>query len=755
MLGHLGRGAARHHWAVIGVWLVALVVLGLGAGRSGGHTKDVFSIPGTESQRAVSVLRHSFPAADAATAQVVFRAPSGTLVDPAAVAAINETVARLAKVPGVTHVSDPTSPLFASTMASDHKIAYATVAFETDATAVPEHTFANLQAAAAPARAAGLEVQYGGAVIDAVNPPTSAISQHADQIGLAMAVIILIIALGSVVSMVVPITLALFALTCSTLITQILEAHFTIGSVAPVLGTMIGLGVGIDYSLFIVSRHRQNLAAGMAPDEAVGMALATSGSAVLFAAITVCIALCGLALVRIPYVTTLGFTAAIYVAVAVAAALTLLPAMLGLLGRHVTAWSLPWAKRHQAEQADGMKTVSGRWAHEVARRPIVFGLISLVVLLVLATPLFSIHLGFPSDSSAPSAITQHKAYELLDQGFGPGSNGPLLVVATLPASPKSDPAVAADLQRLSAAVAQAPGVAHATPPVTDPDGRVAIIAVTPSTSPTAAATADLVHHLRDQVIPDATRGGAVAADQVMVGGSTATDVDLTQVITDRLLPFIGGVILGAFLLLMMVFRSLFVPFKAAVMNLLSIGAAYGVIVAIFQWGWGRGAIGLDEVVPIVAFVPVMMFAILFGLSMDYEVFLLSRIREDYDRTGDSHQSVVNGLAATARVITAAALIMISVFLAFVTNPSPTVKMIGLGMAAAVFIDATIVRMILVPSTMELAGRINWWCPAWLDRILPHINVDRPQEPVPPPPPVSPTAADPAAEVEPTDSVPVA
>jgi putative drug exporter of the RND superfamily len=372
------------------------------------------------------------------------------------------------------------------------------------------------------------------------------------------------------------------------------------------------------------------------------------------------------------------------------------------------------------------------------------------VLVVLALPVFGIHLGIPSDSSAPSATTQYKAYALLDQGFGPGSNGPLLVVASLPASPKTDPAVAADLEKLTTAIAQAPGVAHAGPALTDADGRVALLAVTPTTSPTSPATADLVRLLRNQVIPEATRSGAVATDQVLVGGATATDVDLTQVITARLFPFIAGVIIGAFLLLMMVFRSLFVPFKAAVMNLLSIGAAYGVIVAIFQWGWGKGAIGLETVIPIVAFVPVMMFAILFGLSMDYEVFLLSRIREDYDRTGDSHQSVVNGLAATARVITAAALIMISVFLAFVTNPSPTVKMIGLGMAAAVFIDATIVRMVLVPSTMELAGKVNWWIPHWLDRILPHINVDQPT----PPTSGSPDAVEAPVVDSPPPSVPV-
>ncbi len=736
MLERVGRGAARHHWWVIGAWVLAAVVLIAVAGAGHGRTKDVFTIPGTQSQRAVDVLSRDFPQANDATAQVVFRSPSGPLTAPASAAVVGQAVARLEKVPGVVTVTNPTSPLFADTLAPDHSIGYASVVFSQSATQLPHDTFRRLEAAVAPATAGGIQVRLGGSVVDVLNQPTSAISQNADKIGLAIAVIILLVALGSVVSMLVPISLALFALTCSSLLLQILEAHVTVGTVAPVLGTMIGLGVGIDYSLFIVSRHRQNLDEGMAPDEAAGRALATSGSAVLFAALTVCIALCGLALIRIPYVTTLGFSAALFVLVTVLAALTLLPAMLGLLGHHIFAWSLP----HVGSNGASSGRLAGRWAAEVGRRPIIFCVASLVVLLALASPLLHIQLGFPSDSSAPASTTQHQAYELIGRGFGPGANGPLLLVVSLPHAPQADPGTQADLGRLAAAVARTPGVQSVSRPLVNPAGTVAVAQITPRTSPTDPATTALVRRLRDTVVPAATGTGTIRADQVLVGGATATAIDLTDLIQARLFPFIAGVILGAFVLLTMVFRSLFVPFKAAVMNLLSIGAAYGVIVAIFQWGWGKQVIGLEQAVPIVAFVPVMMFAILFGLSMDYEVFLLSRIREDYDRTGDSHTSVVNGLAATARVITAAALIMISVFLAFVTNPSPTVKMIGLGMAAAVFIDATIVRMILVPATMELAGRINWWCPRWLDRILPHINIDPPQPPPRPTEPGSPEAA---------------
>jgi putative drug exporter of the RND superfamily len=726
MLDRLGQGAARHHWAVIGGWIAAAVILTVIAAGHGGQTHDVFTIPGTQSQRAVDVLARDFPAANGATAQVVFRSRSGPLTNPKPAAAIAATVAGLGKVPHVKAVTDPTSPLFASELSPDKTIGYATVAFGTDVAGLPADTFAALQRAGVPADRAGLDVEYGGEVVDVLNPPKSAISDHADEIGLAIAVVILIIALGSVVSMAVPITLALFALTCSSLVLKILEAHATIGLVAPILGTMIGLGVGIDYSLFIVSRHRQNLVDGMDVEASAGRALATSGSAVLFAAITVCMALCGLALLRIPYVTTLGFSAAMYVAITVLAAMTLLPAMLGLLGTRIGALAVG-----HRDATEPKATLSARWAAQVARRPIAFCGISLAILLLCASPLFSIHLGFPTDASAPSSTTQRRAYDLMQQGFGPGANGPLLMVASLPHAPKSDPALQTDLDRLAKAVGAAKGVAAASAPILSPDGTVAIVEVTPKTSPNDPATTTLVRSLRSEVVPAATATGAISSDRVVIGGATAENIDLADILQARLFAFIGCVIAGAFVLLTMVFRSLFVPFKAAVMNVLSIGAAYGVIVAVFQWGWAKDVIGLQETVPIIAFVPVMMFAILFGLSMDYEVFLLSRIREDFDRTGDSRQSVVNGLAATARVISAAALIMISVFLAFVTNPSPTVKMIGLGMAAAVFIDATIVRMMLVPATMELAGKINWWCPAWLDRMLPHIEIDRPAPTVDP------------------------
>jgi RND superfamily putative drug exporter len=723
MLERLGRGAARRHRIVIGLWIVAAVVLGVVASRNGGQTRDVFTIPGTQSQQAFDLLEQRFPAANGASAQVVFQSTNGTLTSSADLAAINAAVSNLGRLPGAIGVTNPTQPTFAGDISPDQTIAYATVAFSSNVTALPKTTMDALTQATAPAVQAGLDVQYGGAVVDYFNQPQSSISDHADEIGLGIAVIILLVALGSVVSMAVPISLALIALACSNLLLKIIEAHLTVGQVAPILGTMIGLGVGIDYSLFIVSRHRQNLAEGMDVETAAGRALATSGSAVLFAAVTVCLALGGLDLLRIPYVTTLGLAAAMYVAVTVVAALTLLPALLGLLGRRIDALSI-----HHRDEADPGRTLSARWADQVARRPVLFCVVSLALLLAMAFPLVRIQLGFSSDASAPTSTTQRQAYDLLAQGFGPGVNGPLLVVIPLDASSPTA-ATTTQLAALSSAIASTPGVAKATPAIPSPQGTAAIIEVTPETAPTDPATTALVRTLRAGTIPGVMSAGAASGvGQPVVGGVTAAYIDLTDLIEARLFPFIGGVVLGAFLLLMMVFRSLFVPFKAAVMNLLSIGAAYGFVVAVFQWGWAKGLIGLQETVPIVAFVPVMMFAILFGLSMDYEVFLLSRIREDFDRTGDSHASVVRGLASTARVITSAALIMISVFLAFVTNPSPTVKMIGLGMAVAVFVDASVVRMMLVPATMEIAGRWNWWIPRWLDRVLPHINVDRAEPP---------------------------
>ena len=534
-----------------------------------------------------------------------------------------------------------------------------------------------------------------------------------------------------------PLIVALLGVTIGTLVLTIIATGTTVGTVAPILGTMIGLGVGIDYSLLIVSRFRQERDEGQAVHDAIGRSVGTAGSASLFAGMCVAIALCGLWFAGVPYVSTLGFSAALFVAVMGMAALTLLPALLGILGPHINRLRvLPRSKKVKAEGTGFWY----RWGHEVARRAWWFLVASLIVLLLLAAPALSMRLGFTTDADAPVGYTQRTAYDLVAQGFGAGENGPLLLTLSLPkATAATESADLAAAEKLLAAIKATKGIASVTPPLPNPAGNAAVALATPSSAPNAPTTQTLVRTLRDQVIPDATKGTALAG-QVHVGGVTAELIDLTDRMNSRLVIVIGAVVLGAFLLLMMVFRSILVPLKAAVMNLLSIGAAYGVIVAVFQWGWGKNLIGLEQTIPIVAFVPVMMFAILFGLSMDYEVFLLSRIREEYDKSGNNREAVAIGLAKTARVITSAALIMIAVFLSFVTSDSPTVKMIGLGLAVAVAVDATIVRLMLVPATMELLGNANWWLPEPLERLLPHINVEGSVEPAAP-------AATPVAEPE--------
>jgi len=728
MLHRLGGLAARQHWWFLGAWLVVAVVVGTWANRDPGRPVDNFTIPGTESQRAAELLASQFPAAAGTSATVVFQAPPGTTVTaPGPSQAVSSSLTNLGGLPRAGTILDPLQPgsPLAGNVSADQRVVYVTVPFSVPATDLPAGLLDQMRTAVAPATGAGFDVAFGGPLVDVLNPPPPGLSAYADDIGLGLALVIFLLALGSVTSTLLPIGTALFALGVSHGLVTLLERGVEIGTVGPVLGVMLGLGVGIDYSLFILNRHRQELAAGAAPSDAAALAVATSGSAVVFAGLTVCLAMVALGLMGVPYVRTLGLVAALFVVVAVLAALTLLPALLGLLGRRVDSLRMPWhhpgADAAATERSEGL---AARWARAVGRRPWIFATTALVLLAVLALPVRHIDLGFPDDGSAPAGTTQREAYDLLTQAFGPGVNGPLLIVGPLPADAKAQAqqtlaTIEGFVQRLEAL----PGVARVVPGTNPPDDTIAFIEVIPTTGPDDPATAALVEHLRSTGIPQALQGTGIDASQVYVGGPTAALIDLTDRIDQRLAVILAVVLGGSFVLLMMVFRSLFVPLKAVVMNLLSIGAAFGVIVAVFQWGWGKGLIGLDSLITVAPFIPVMLFAILFGLSMDYEVFLLSRIREEYVRSGDSHEAVVTGLANTAKVITAAAAIMVSVFLAYVTNPEPTVKMIAVGLAAAVLIDATVVRMVLVPATMALAGRANWWLPSWLGRLLPHIDVE--------------------------------
>jgi putative drug exporter of the RND superfamily len=728
-LDRLGRTDARHKWITIGIWVLVAVVVFAWAKSAGGNTIDVYSIPGAQSQKAEDLLEERFPAQAGGTASVVFQARSGSLTDPANQAAIEQTQENLAPgtAPHVTQVLGPATPTVGRAFVSkDGTIGYVRVQYDQTATSLPPETLKQLETAAAPAQQAGLRVEFGGPVVDYLSRDEGG---NADAIGLAFAVIILLIAFGSVVAMSVPIGTALFGLAISLSIIALVSAITDIGTVAPTLATMIGLGVGIDYSLFIVTRHRQNLSAGMEMNASIGLANGTAGQAVLFAGGTVVIAITGLALAGIPYVTKLGFMSAIAVAVMMTAAVTLVPALLGLAGRHINSIRLPHFRRKAlpAEPATIGSRPGGweRWATFMSRHRWGAVIVSLAILLTLAAPVLSMRLGQTDDGTLPEDLTQRQAYDLISQGFGPGANGPLLLAVALPS-----PGDTAPVDAIEQAVAKVPGVQLA-PPQMSPDQSAALIVVIPPSAPQSEQTEELVNRLRADVLPAAVQGTGA---EVFVGGQTAGFVDLGERIQDRLPLFIGAVVGLSFILLMMVFRSILVPLKAAIMNLLSIAAAYGVIVAIFQWGWLKGIVGLDETVPIVSFVPMMMFAILFGLSMDYEVFLLSRIREEYYESKDNLRSVIDGLAATARVITSAALIMISVFLSFVGNPDPTVKMFGVGLAVAVFVDATLVRLVLVPATMELLGPANWWLPKWLGRILPKIRIEQGAPPKPAPVP---------------------
>ncbi len=730
-LDRLGRAVARHKWRTISVWLLIIVGVAAAAVSAGGTTKDLFSIPGAPSQKATDLLVARFPSQSGDAALVVFEATHGTVHDPAAASAIAATQAQVATLPHVTQVVGPATPgASAAFVSHTGTIAYLHVQYNEKATALPANVLDQLRAATAPARQAGLNVQYGGAVADVFSRITTG---NADLIGLAVAVVILLLAFGSVIAMSLPIGTALCGLAVGLSLIYLLAAVTNIGTVAPTLGTMIGLGVGIDYSLFILTRHRQNLAGGMELLDSIGLANGTAGQAVLFAGGTVVIAICGLAIAGIPYVTWLGLTSAMVVLVMMAAAVTLIPALLAVAGRHINRVRAPRVRR--AARTPEHPSLTGasssgweRWATFMSRHRWAAVFASLTVLLVLAAPLLGMRLGQADDGSSPKSTTQRQAYDLISAGFGRGFNGPLLLVVALP-----HPGAVQGADAVRAAMEHVAGVT-VSPPQLSPSRDAAIVVAVPATAPQSSATETLVDHLRTQVLPAAVHGTGA---QVYVGGVTAAYIDLGQRIQSRLPLFIGAVVTLSFLLLMMVFRSVLVPLKAAIMNLLSIGAAFGVIVAIFQWGWFKGVVGLSETTPIVAYVPMMMFAILFGLSMDYEVFLLSRIREDYMETRDNLYSVINGLAVTARVITSAALIMISVFLGFVANPEPTVKMFGLGLAVAVFIDATVVRLVLVPATMELLGDANWWLPRWLGRLLPEIRIEEGTAP-----PVSPPAPQP-------------
>jgi putative drug exporter of the RND superfamily len=707
----VARFCTRQRYLVLAVWLLVTVGLVAVSHQLGDNTNDNLTLPGTNSQRATDTLSKSFPNQANGSSPIVLHVANGKLTDSKYSGAVNQAATDVAKAPNVASVVNPLTSQGASALSKDQATGYLSVTFSVSPGALSvadAQTIIN--AAQKPAQAAGIQVETGGQLGQKVSKPAT---ESSELIGIVAAMVILTFTFGTVVSMLLPILGAIVGLACTLSIVRILSHAMTVSTVAPTLATMIGLGVGIDYALFIVTRHFRGLDDGLELRESIARAAATSGGAVVFAGSTVTIALVSLAVADIPLVTNMGLMAAIAVVVAVLAAVTLLPAMLAIVGPRIN--SLRVRGQQQAQSKHGLWA---KWAHRVASQPVIAGLAALAILIPLAVPLLSLNLGQKDVAALSTSTTARRAYDLLSNNFGPGVNGPLIVAASL-----GSPAKGSDDSRLTTLeqdVSHTSGVVAITPIQIDKPGTTAYFNAIAKTGPADQATADLVGKLRSDVIPGAEKGTNMNA---YVGGTTAGYVDLASNISSKLPLQILVVIALSFLLLVLAFRTLVVPVQAAVMNVLSIGAAYGVLTAIFQYGWLHSLIGLNGPVPIVSYVPLFMFAILFGLSMDYEVFLVSQIEEHVHAGEDNKQSVVSGLITSARVITAAAMIMVFVFGGFALNGDPTVKQFGIGLAVAVILDATIVRCLLVPALMIEMGKINWYMPGWLDRLVPHISIE--------------------------------
>ncbi|MFD8985227.1 MMPL family transporter [Streptomyces sp. NPDC059564] len=709
LLHRSGRWCARHAWRVVAVWVLLLAGLALADHTWGGTYADSFSLPGTSAQTGADLITAHGGASGGTAAPIVIKSGGGPVGDHRA--AVESAVAGLGRLPEVLSVADPLATPGAVSARGD--IAQVTVRFTTSPASFDPSYLAGVDAAVEPLRAEHLTVEYGDPLGQLATPRSA--DRVSEAIGLAVAVLVLLIGFGSVAATGLPLLTAVLGLAIGLGGLGLLAGPFDFGQAAPTLAAMIGLGVGIDYALFLATRYRALLPSTADPAEAVGRTVATSGRAVLVAAATVAMALGGLCVSGVGFIGTLGVAAGLSVVVAAAASVTLTPALLGLLGRRIDRLYV----RTPVAEPTGESDVWRRWAVRVSRRPWVFLAGGLLVLGVLAVPAASMRLGHVDAGAQAATRTDRRAYDLITEGFGPGANGPLTVVAHLDSGRVADEGrrqeLAVSLKRQLTAV---PGVASVTAPVPSPDHALLLTTVTPATGPQDPATAGLIRTLREDTVPRALSGTGATG---YVTGTAAATQTFTDTLASTLPRIVGVVAAAAFLLLLSVFRSPLVALKAAVLNLFSIAAAYGVVVAVFQWGWGGALFGVTETVPVESYVPMMMFAIVFGLSMDYEVFLLSRIRETWLRHGDNHLAVATGLAATARVITCAALIMTSVFLAFLLSTNVAVKMLALGLGVSVVIDATVVRLLLVPASMYLFGRANWWLPGWLDRILPHLD----------------------------------
>jgi RND superfamily putative drug exporter len=710
-LGRLAGWSYDHRRLVLIGWLVLLVIVIASSGAAGNAFKNNFTLANSPSHRAQQLLTERFPAQAGDTADVVVHA-TGPIGDPVTTATIARLVAAVRALPSVSSVRSPLDPEASRQISADGHTAFAVIQFDKPTLNLKTSQTQQVINVARGFAHPGFEVALGG------NPISQAVHASpgsSEGIGILAAIIIMLIAFGSVVAMGLPLLTALIGLGISFGLVDFASHRITVPGFGPEMMAMIGLGVGIDYALFIVTRYRQGLGEGRDPRQATVLALATAGRAVLFAGTTVVMGLCGLFIVDLPFMYGLVVGAIAAVVLVLTAALTLLPALLGFVGRNIDRLHLPGLVVRPATAGHGFWY---GWSRMVQRRPWLYGSATLVTLLVLAIPVLSLRMAFSDAGNDPTKLTTRQAYDLLARSFGPGFNGPLVIVADIPAGSGAGRAA---VDALDGRLRTVPGVASVAPAIYNRARDAAVIVAEPITSPQSAATAALVRHLRTSVVPPTVAGGGAT---VLVGGVTAAGIDAAHYMTGRLPWVIALVIVLAFVLLMAVFRSVAIPLTAAIMNLLSIGAAYGVLVAVFQWGWLGSLFNLTRAGPIDPWIPMMMFTIVFGLSMDYEVFLMSRIREEWLRQGVNSVAVADGLASTARVITAAAAIMICVFGSFVINdPLRLLDVFGLGLATAIFIDATLVRMVLVPSVMQVLGRANWWMPAWLDRILPTLGVE--------------------------------
>jgi RND superfamily putative drug exporter len=739
----LASWCVRHRRWVLLFWLVALIGVSAITRSVGTAYSNSFTLPHTESTQALALLQSAAPQQSGDTEQVVFQATGGTKVtDPGVEAAVNQMISKVTTVPHVSNSAPKTwaFPGASSHVSPDGTIGFVTITFNQENLGANTALAKQFVSAAKTAQGPDLQVAVAGNLAEASNP--TSFGGISTLLGVFLAAMVLFFVFRSGFAMALPLISALGSLGTAIGVIGLLSHLLKMPQFSVELVALIGLGVGVDYALFIVTRHRQGLIAGQDTEASIVNAVNTSGRAVLFAGIIVCIALLGMFALGVTFLYGLAVAAAIGVAFTVLAALTLLPAFLGFIGPKMLS------RRQKRELADtgprvvgaGAKGFWPRWAGLIQRHSAIPAMLALIAIVLVAMPFFSLRLGLSDQGNDPTSTTTRQAYDLLAKGFGPGFNGPLQLVTVNPGTANSQV-----ISQLAAEVRTQPDVAQVSPPVIFPakDGtQVSLVQVYPSSSPQAGATSTLINQLRTHTIPGVVSGSNVA---VYVGGNTAIFADFSRVLTSKLPLFIGLVVVLSFLLLSVVFRSLIIPLTAAVMNLLSIGAAFGVVVAVFQWGWLSAIFGVNRAGPVESFLPVMLFAILFGLSMDYEVFLVSRIHEEWTKSGDSREAVRKGLAATGKTITAAALIMILVFGSFMFGGQRVIKEFGLGLAGGIFMDAVIIRMTIVPALMFLFGKSNWWFPDWLDRHLPHLSaggegaapepVTEPSRPEPDPLPV--------------------